>query len=123
MIISNDSSKALVISKATEYESWIKQYDLKTYTITFEEIIGGDIDHDFVKCKEVEQNNVGDKYAVVYCNNGNFKLRTFGKTQRTIEQIQENEVEINNLLGINDHTMPHEELNDPFINCCFVNDS
>jgi hypothetical protein len=79
MIIANDSSAALVISKANEYTSYIKQYSLKDYTVIFNEELGGDKSKDFIKCKEIEQNNVGTKYACVYCNNGAFKMRTFGK--------------------------------------------
>jgi hypothetical protein len=87
MIIANDSSKALVISKASEFESYIKQYSLKDYTVTFNEKLGGDKSKDFIKCKEIEQNNVGTKYACVYCNNGVFKMRTFGKEKRSEKEI------------------------------------
>ena len=95
MIIANDSSVALVISKASEFESYIKQYSLKDYTVTFNEKLGGDKSKDFIKCKEIEQNNVGNKYACVYCNNGVFKMRTFGKEKRSEKEIQDNELDIN----------------------------
>lgn len=55
-------------------------------------------------------------------DDGKFKLRTFGKENRTEEEIQANEVSINELIDINDFTMPNEELSDPFINCCFISD-
>ena len=42
----------------------------------FEEIYGGS-DHDFIKLKEVEQNDEGTKFAIAYNNDGYFRLRTF----------------------------------------------
>jgi len=32
-------------------------------------------------------------------------MRTFGKTTRTAEEIEDNEVNINEMLGLNDYTM------------------
>ena len=34
--------------------------------------------------KEVAQNEIGNKYALVYFDDGNFKLRTFEGQTRTI---------------------------------------
>jgi len=72
--------------------------------------------------KEVAQNAVGDKYAQCYFNNGKFLLRTFDRTERTEEEITKNEVCFNDLLKINDHTMPVSNFPDPFITACFIND-
>ena len=33
-------------------------------------------------------------------------MRYFDKEERTIEQIEENEVDVNALLGLNNYTMP-----------------
>ena len=58
----------------------------------------------------------------MYFDDGKFKLRTFGKENRSEDEIQANEVSINELIDIDDFTMPNEELSDPFINCCFISD-
>jgi hypothetical protein len=56
--------------------------------------------------KEIAQNAEGTKYAMVYFDDGKFLMRTFSRTERTEEEIKKNEVCFNDLLGINDHTMP-----------------
>jgi len=56
--------------------------------------------------KEISQNAVGDKYAMVYFDDGKFLLRTFGRVDRTDDEIAKNEVCFNDLLKINAHTMP-----------------
>ena len=46
--------------------------------------------------KELAQNEVGDKYALVYFDDGKFRLRTFGRDKiRTPEEIADNEMDIN----------------------------
>jgi hypothetical protein len=42
MAISNDSTVAITITKAEEYEYWIKMYNLDTKQLVFEEAIGSD---------------------------------------------------------------------------------
>ena len=61
---------------------WVKQYNLETYAITFEEKIGG-LEDSYIKLKEVEQNPAGNKFAITYIDDGIFKLRTFGETNRS----------------------------------------
>ena len=39
----------------------------------------------FIKLKEVEQNNAGDRYACTYIDDGNFKLRVFTDEQKSPE--------------------------------------
>jgi hypothetical protein len=41
MIITNDSTKAITVTKRNNSEYYVKQYDLETYDMTFEEKIGG----------------------------------------------------------------------------------
>jgi hypothetical protein len=50
-------------------------------------------------------------------------LRNFAKEKRSDEEIADNEVNINELIGIDASTMPCEDLPDPFICCCFVGDT
>ena len=71
--------------------------------------------------KEVEQNSFGNGFAVVYSDDGKFRLRTFSTTERSDEEIQDNELKINEMFGINDYTMTNDDFPDPFINCCFIN--
>jgi len=52
----------------------------------FEEKVGGE-PSDYIKLKEIEQNSTGKKYALVYFNDGMFKLRTFERIERTDEEI------------------------------------
>lgn len=104
MIITYDSTKAVTVTKRSDKEYYIKQYDLETYEMTFEEMIGGK-DEDYIKLKEVEQNSTGKKYAIVYNNDGLFKMRTFEKVTRTKEEIEADEVCFNDLVNLNDYTM------------------
>jgi len=53
MIITYDSSKAVTVTKRNDREYYIKQYDLESYDLTFEEKIGGGEDQ-YIKLKEVE---------------------------------------------------------------------
>jgi hypothetical protein len=53
MIITYDSSKAMTVTKRNDREYYIKQYDLESYDLTFEEKIGGGEDQ-YIKLKEVE---------------------------------------------------------------------
>jgi len=53
VIITYDSSKAVTVTKKNDREYFVKQYDLETYDMTFEEKIGGN-DDCYIKMKEVE---------------------------------------------------------------------
>ena len=103
-IISYDSTRAIVTMKRNDKEYWVKMYCLETYKLTFEEKIGGE-STDYIKMKEVEQNSSGKKYAFCYFNDGNWFLRNFEKIKRTEDEIKENELNINELLGIDKWTM------------------
>ena len=96
-------------------------FDLETYESLFEEKIGGAKD-DYIKMKDIEQNSSGKKYAFVYFNDGMFKLRTFERTVRTEEEIEQNEFDINKFLDINNHTMVYPGFPDPSICCTFISD-
>ena len=121
VIISNDSTRAVTITKKDDRTCFIKMYGLETYEMTFEEKIGGG-PNSYIKLKEVSQNDKGSEFAIVYFDDGKFYLRNFLKTTRTKEEIFENEVDINKVLGINDYTMVNECFPEPYVTCCFVND-
>ena len=104
MAISYDSTRAITVTKEDDRCSYVKMYDLNTNELTFEEQFGGQPDQ-YIKVKEVEQNGKGDQYAVVYFDDGKFRMRNFGKTSRTEEEIKRNEVDFNKLFGIDDYTM------------------
>ena len=111
-----DSSRTLTVTKASEESYFIKMYSMETQEIQFEEEICGN----YIKIKDVETNPKSTEFAVVFNDDGVFKLRTFGRDTRTEEQIKESEVNINELLNIDDKTMAVSNFPDPFINCCFV---
>ena len=73
--------------------------------------------------REVEQNSKGDKYAFIYNNDGRWYVRTHTKQTRTAEEIKANELDVNALLGLNNHTMCTHIFPDPFGNCSFVTDT
>lgn len=77
MSMSHDGAMAITVSKQSEYETWIKMYDLDTQDLCFEEVIGGD-PKQHIKAEEIAQNDDGTKYAIVYNDDGKFRLRTFG---------------------------------------------
>ena len=126
MIITYDSSKAITVTKANDREYFVKQYDLESYDLTFEEKIGGGQDQ-YIKLKEVEQSPDGKKYAICYNDDGKFYLRVFGKRgkgdtdKRDEAVIKDNELDINALLKINNYTMCNQTFPDPFITCTFIN--
>lgn len=86
MIITYDSTKAVTVTKRNDKEYYVKQYDLESYEMTFEEKIGG-LPEQYIKLKEVEQSSDGKKYAIVYNDDGVFYLRTFFKVTRTEDEI------------------------------------
>ena len=82
----------------------------------FEESFNGN----YVKMKEVEQNASGNKFVVTYFDDGVFMMRSFGKEERTPEQIKASEVNLNDMLGLDAWTMAVTNFPDPFITCCFI---
>tara|TARA_B110000285_G_C15136215_1_gene627098 strand:+ start:509 stop:961 length:453 start_codon:yes stop_codon:yes gene_type:complete len=90
--------------------------------MTFEEKIGGDPDS-YIKCKEVEQNQHGTEFCIIYFDDGRWYLRKFGKVTRTPKEIENDQIDINSELGLDNYTMANEEFPDPFGTCCFVNDT
>ena len=54
MSISYDSTMAISVQKANEFESHINMFDLITNEMTFQEIIGGNHKKTCIKVKEVE---------------------------------------------------------------------
>ena len=120
-MISYDSTRSIMVTKASDREYWVRMYDLETYKKTFEEQVGGSEDS-FIRLKEVEQNSTGKKYAIAFIDDGQFRLRVFGKETRSPEVIRKEEFDINKALGINNYTMPIQGFSDPFITCSFITD-
>jgi hypothetical protein len=118
-MILNDSSRTLTVTKASEKEYYIKMYSMETQEIQFEEKISGN----YIKLKDVESNAKSTKFAVVFNDDGVFKLRTFGRDTRSEEEIKDSEINLNELIGIDDKTMAVSNFPDPFITCCFVNET
>ena len=120
VMLTYNSKLAVTVTKKNDSEYWIKHYSLETYAQSFEEKVGGDV-NDYIKLKEVEQNEDGTKFAIAYLNDGAFRLRVFGEVTRTPEEIEADEVDINEELGLDNSTMPIHNFPDPFIVCTFVN--
>ena len=57
------------------------------------------------KCKEIEQHDSGDIFALAYNNDGVFKIRIFGKFERDPMDIDEYDVNVNELIGLDRFTM------------------
>jgi len=104
MAISQDSTRAITVTKAHDWESYVKMYDMETQEITFEEKIGGDKDQ-YIKCKEVELNSTGKLFAVCYFDDGLFRVRIFGRITRSVPEIEETEIKVNEICGIDNYTM------------------
>ena len=120
-MITYNSKSAVTVTKKDDREYYIKMYELDTYEQSFEEKIGG-TPTSYIKLKEVEQNAAGDGFAIAYFDDGNFRIRTFGTTNRTEDDIAAEELDVNKELGLDNHTMPIDNFPDPFITCCFVSD-
>jgi hypothetical protein len=118
-MITYDSSRTIVVTKEDDTAYHIRQFNLNTQELVCTERYGG-TENSYIKMKDVEQNSTGDKYAIAYIDDGNFKLRVFDKEPRTEEQALEKELDVNKALGINNHTMPIDGFGDPFITCTFV---
>lgn len=122
MMINYESTRAITVTKAADNRSILKMYSLADYEITFHEELGNGPE-DYIKVKEVEQNIAGNFFVVTYFNDGVFWLRTFGKERRTEQEIADSEINISELLGLDNYTMPCDDLPDPFITSCFVTDT
>lgn len=121
-MITYDSTKTIAVTKKDDTEYYIRMFDLETYSMTFSEKIGGE-PKNYIKIKDVEQNKDGTQYALCYIDDGVFKIRTFGKQNRSEEEILANELNINEILGINNYTIPIANFPEPLINCCFVSEN
>ena len=122
MMITYDSTRAIAVTKKDDREYAILMYDLETNACTFQEKVGGGSTA-YIKVKEVEQNSDGKKFALTYFDDGVFYLRVFGKKERTEQEVKENDVELNSLLGLDNYTMCNADFPDPYVTCCFVTDT
>ena len=118
--ITNDSEKAITVSKKDDQTYFVRQYNLtEPYECTFEQNVSGR----YIKLKTVEQNSDGNQYAIGYNDDGRWYIRTFGRTQISEFDQKINEIDLNNLLELNNFTMTSELNHEPFINVCFVDDN
>ena len=120
-MISYDSTRTIAVTKKDDTEYYIRMFDLETYKMTFSELVGG-TPKCYIKMKDVEQNKAGTFYALSYIDDGVFKIRTFGKVNRSEDEIAESEININEVLGISNFTLPIANFPEPYINCCFITD-
>ena len=62
-------------------------FSLVTYEQVFQEQIGGK-DDQYIKLKEVEQNETSTKFAYVYFDDGKFRLRYFDRYDPNLEPLE-----------------------------------
>jgi hypothetical protein len=107
-----------------------KKYKFKIYDTTnnystaFAEYFG-DGETSFIKANEVVRHECGS-LAIAYIDNGVFKIRVyedFNKTERTQEEIDSTEINVNDLLKIDNSTQPNQEYSYPFISIVFIEES
>jgi hypothetical protein len=65
----------------------------------------GGNDSNYVKLKEVQQNSNGSQFAAVYSDDGKFFLRVFGKDHISPAQVLKDEINFNELFGMDNYTM------------------
>lgn len=119
MSIANDSTCVISVTKRNDFISYIAIYCLKTYELIFEEKIEGEC----IKAKEVEQNPSGTQYAIMYLDDGKYRLRLFYKEERSEHDIEESTVQFNEMLDIDNFTMPNHDFPDPYCTCAFISDT
>ena len=78
--------------------------------------------------KDIEQNHNSSKFAVTYYDDGQFKIRTFGKGNDAVlsedmEEEQKNECMFNKLLDIDKSTEAIDNFPHPMSCCCFIDDN
>jgi len=117
--ISRDSSRLLVVRKLKEKLWKITQYCLQTANETFDEEFAGS----YIKIDNIVQNMTGTKYGVICFDDGVWRIRTFGKEERTEAEIKASEINVNDLLGLDNWTMVDPATNYTFGSCCFVDDN
>ena len=88
----------------------------------------------YIKVKEVNQNNHGDKFCFGYNDDGRFNVCVFSKDNDKDEKYKIGEnfakdeshgqyhIDINGLLNLDNYTMCNHLFPDPNMNVCFVND-
>ena len=78
LMITHDSARVVTVTKKNERTFFVKTFSLDTHEQIFEEMVGGG-ETQYVKVKEVEQNEESDKFAYVYFDDGKFRLRYFAR--------------------------------------------
>ena len=121
VMITNNSKYVITVTKEDDTMSYVKMYELGSYNLAFEEKVG--CPNSYIKCKDVEQDDTGTKFALAYLNDGNYRIRVFTDKQRDDQdEILKEELDINKELDINNHTMPVDNFPDPFVTCTFCKD-
>lgn len=123
-MITYDSNFAITVTKKNEKSIWVRKWDINSTREVFaEEFLATEI----CKLKEIEQNDEGNYFAAAYYDTGVFKIRTFdgnskhANLQRTDEEIAMEELNVNEIIGVDDHTRSIFVIPESFITCTFVN--
>jgi hypothetical protein len=107
MIIGYDSKLCLAIcanSEDTHFE--LQAYSLQTLQLVFKK----EYDGEYLKMKEIDQNESGTVFVLPYSNNGKFFLSVVDSTGEELNMI-----DVNKFLGIDDRSKPITGFYEPLI--------
>ena len=76
LTISNDCNYIILVTKESECYFQIEIYSLITHQKVFVDPIAGDSKY-FIRAKDVEQNEKGNKFCVPFIDDGHFYIKTF----------------------------------------------
>ena len=112
VIISYDSKFAITVLYSSQKLYYIRLYSLESDETTEYQITGK-----YLKTHYVSQASDGSIFLLPYLDNGTFRLLVFNSEQEFIN------VNINEMLDIDNSTVPVNGIHDPIINACFIDDS
>ena len=109
--ISHDLQLAITALQTSHNLFKIRLYELENEDYTEIKIIG-----EHIKAKQIVQRADGKLFCIPYNDNGTFNVIFFDRDR--VHQI----LNINKLLHLDNSTKTIEDLIEPFINCCFIDD-
>ena len=105
-----DSSRIIVVLKVNDEHYIINQYDSENFKRTFTQDIKGN----YIKCKDVVQNNFGILFCAPYLDDGVFRLLVFNRYEVLAQ------ANLNGFLNIDNSTRPNDNFPDPMMGAAFI---
>jgi hypothetical protein len=109
--LSHDQKLAIALLFAKKELFFIRMYNLDTTEYNEIRIKGT-----YINAKEIEQRDDSLMFCLPFLNKGLFFILIFSQN-KILDQV-----DVNTLLGIDDSTIPNENVQEPMINCCFKDD-